>query len=93
MWNEWVLDATMGIHNGVACFVPIEKDGTLVTGMNMVGYCPGKLVGVWHRDGPAAVELWIFAHPDWRKYGNVGAGVEPSASAAMTAGTKLIDEL
>ena len=69
IWQEWVLDATMGIRDGNACFVPIDSDGGVVFGMNMIGHCPGKLVGVIHCDGQEAVEKWIAENPDWQKYG------------------------
>ena len=82
MFEEWVLDATMGVQDGMACFVPIEKDGSLVLGMNMIGRCPGKLVGVVHLDGQEAVERWIAENPDWIKYAN------PTGQTRSTDGGK-----
>ena len=85
MWKEWVLDATMGVKDGMACFVPIENDGSLVLGMNMIGSCPGMLVGAVHLDGQEAVERWIAENPDWIKYANPTGQPPPRSGGGSVA--------
>jgi len=63
--KEWVLDAS-SVTDELAVFMPIEKDGTIIAGMNIGSdRCPGKLVGVVHPDGQEALEKWVQEHPDW----------------------------
>ena len=46
--NEWVLDVTLSYP----CFCPYDsKSGDIITGINHIGACPGKCVGVVHLDG------------------------------------------
>ena len=68
-WKEWLLDATLGVRDGLACFVPYESDtNEIVVGMNMLSSrAPGRLVGVIHADGQAAVDAWCAQHPDWHE--------------------------
>ena len=62
VWENWVLDATMGCRDGTFCFCPVEgdvagDDWQLVTGMNFISDCPpGKVVAVVHEDGQEAVD-------------------------------------
>jgi hypothetical protein len=63
IWNECVIDASMGCKDGVFCFCPIEGDitgeFTIVTGMNYISKAPHgsmRLVGIVHPDGNEAVE-------------------------------------
>lgn len=63
MWNECVIDASMGCRDGLFTFCPIEGDlageFTVVTGMNYIGKAPHgtmKLVGIVHPDGQDAVD-------------------------------------
>lgn len=66
MWTEYVIDATMGVRNGLLCFCPVERgpDGEIdnvVTGMSYLSDGPphdGKLIAVIHKDGRPAVEEW-----------------------------------
>ena len=61
-WNECVIDATMGVRNGLFTFCPIEGDINgdyqIVTGMNFVGAPPSnmKVVAIVHEDGQGAVD-------------------------------------
>jgi hypothetical protein len=67
MWKNWVLDVT-STFGGEYCFVPIEDDGTLVVGLNVISdECPGKLVGAVHAGGQEEVENWCAEHPEWSK--------------------------
>ena len=63
MWNEYVLDATLGCQDGLFCFCPIEGDihgdYEVVVGLSFLsGMLPrnSKLVAVIHADGQEAVE-------------------------------------
>ena len=57
---EWVLDASMYAGNGVFCFCPIDQDGAVVTGMNVLAKkSPGPLAAVIHADGQEAAERWV----------------------------------
>lgn len=69
-WKNYVLDVSM-IHNDIPCWCPIEDDGGVVVGMNLIqSKCPGKMVGVFHPDGQEAVEEWCAANSEWRsKFG------------------------
>ena len=69
LWNECVIDASMGCINGMFCFCPIEGnitgEFTLITGMNYLGKAPHgsmKLVGIVHPDGNKAVERFCREH-------------------------------
>lgn len=72
MWNDWVIDATMDNGDGLLCFIPVEGIDTdnpvFVTGMNYLtdvkGFDKGKIRGVIHADGQAAVEKWCKEHPE-----------------------------
>jgi len=62
-WDRWVIDATMGCHDGLFTFCPIEGDiegeYTVITGLNVVSSAPpkwGKVVAIVHADGQEAVE-------------------------------------
>lgn len=67
--SKWVIDATMGIHDGMFCFCPIEfgangEVSAIVTGMNFIGGEPprGKCIGVIHEDGQDAVDAFCAEH-------------------------------
>jgi hypothetical protein len=61
--REWVLDATLYSGDGMCCFCPIEPDGTVVTGVNVLSRkSPGPLVAVIHADGQEAAERWVAAN-------------------------------
>lgn len=69
---QWVLDASMGIHEGTGVFCPVEGDiygdnWTVVTGLNYLGTKPphGRFVGVVHEDGQEAVERFCEEHADF----------------------------
>lgn len=62
-WDKYVIDASMGVRDGLFCFCPIEGDieceFTIITGFNCIDEDPprGKeLVAIWHEDGQEAVE-------------------------------------
>lgn len=64
--KECVLDASMGIRDGLFCFCPIEGDitgdFTVITGLNYLSSrIPEtyKLVAIIHEDGQEAVERFI----------------------------------
>ncbi len=58
MWKNWVLDVTNGCESPLFC--PIEDDGTIVIGMNILSNkCPGKLVGIFHTSGVALAQQWM----------------------------------
>jgi hypothetical protein len=62
MFDKWVLDATLSNAEAL-CYIPIENDKTLVTGMNFITgpRClpkEGKVVGVVHLDGQEACDKW-----------------------------------
>jgi len=63
MWEEYVIDATMGVMDETFCYCPIEGEFpnkfSVVTGMNYLSFEPphnAKLVGIVHQDGTEAVE-------------------------------------
>ena len=63
MWEQYILDATMGCQGGLFCFCPIEGDihgdYSIVFGMNMLSSePPGKLVAIIHAEGQEAVEAF-----------------------------------
>lgn len=65
MWNNWILDATMGYP---FCFCPIEGDldgeFSVVTGMNMLGSPPqgAKIVAILHEGGQGAADEFYDLH-------------------------------
>ena len=64
-WDQWVMDATLNDGESPYLFCPIQSDGTIVTGMNVVtDKPPGRFVGIVHADGQEAVEAWCEAHPE-----------------------------
>lgn len=63
MWEQYILDATMGCQDGLFCFCPIEGDihgdYSIVLGMNILSSePPGKLVAIIHEGGQEAVEAF-----------------------------------
>ncbi len=71
MKDVWVLDATMGVRDGLFCFCPAEAYETedtfeitgIVTGMNMLSDTPpGRLIAIVHEDGQQAVERFAEQH-------------------------------
>lgn len=68
LWPEWVLDVTFSPRLP-PCFCPYEADhDRVVVGMSYLGdKPPGKIVGVFHSDGPEACEAWINDNKDWRE--------------------------
>ena len=71
LFDNWVLDVT-NFNPDMPCYVPIEKNGDIVLGMNYLsGKCPGKLIGVVHLHGQKVADDWCDKHPDWHeKYSN-----------------------
>jgi hypothetical protein len=71
-WQQWIVDATMGVRGGLFCMCPVETDGdgqitAVITGMNMLSPSPpphGKLIAVVHEDGQEAVEAFCAEHHD-----------------------------
>lgn len=66
MWDNWVIDATMGCP---FCFCPIEGDidgeFSVVIGMNVLGAPPsGKIVAVVHEDGQEAADAFYEEHKE-----------------------------
>lgn len=63
----WVLDASMGIRDGLACFCPIEGDFpdgeySIVVGMNFISDRPPRgerCVAVVHEDGNEAAARFV----------------------------------
>lgn len=70
MWTECVIDASMGVRDGLFTFCPIEGDVNgefqVVTGMNFLGSHPQgmKLVAITHPDGQKAVERFCDKYQD-----------------------------
>jgi hypothetical protein len=68
-WTQCVIDASLS-RDGLFCFCPIEgdidKDFSVVTGMNFLGSKPDdmKLVAVIHPDGQEAAEKFCN---QWRE--------------------------
>ena len=75
-WPNWVMDVTH--EKPPFCFCPIEDDGSIVLGMNLIAdRCPGELVGIFHEGGQDDVENWEKKHPTWhKKYRRVNEGVK-----------------
>lgn len=66
MWDNWVLNVTSGTEP--PCFCPIQDDGRVVFGMNMIAdRCTKNLVGVVHLDGQDAAEKWVSRNMDWKE--------------------------
>lgn len=69
--TQWVLDATMGVRDGMGVFCPIEgdfpDDFTVITGLNYIGLKPphGVLVAVVHDEGQEAVEAFCEAEAEF----------------------------
>ena len=66
MWDNWVIDATMGYP---LCFCPLDGDldgeFQIVTGMNLIGIPPkGKVVALVHEDGQEAADAFYQEHKD-----------------------------
>jgi hypothetical protein len=67
MFDEWIIDATMGVRDGMFCLVPVRRgpDGEIeeiVTGMNFLSCFPpndGRVVGVFHEDGQEAANHFV----------------------------------
>lgn len=62
--NEtFVLDVTLS----EPAWCPYDEDtGTVTIGLSILSEkCPGDAIGVYHEDGPDAVEAWLVANPDW----------------------------
>jgi hypothetical protein len=69
MFDECVIDASMGVSGGMLCFCPIERgpDGeisNIIIGMNFVGAPPrgSRVVAVVHENGQEAVEAFCAEH-------------------------------
>lgn len=70
-FRECVIDASMGVRDGMLCFCPIERnsDGeitSVVTGLTFLG-TPGrdwKVVAVVHEGGQGAVEEFCEQHKE-----------------------------
>lgn len=67
--NNYVIDATFGMQDGMFCFCPIdgdpEGDFEIVSGLNYIAPTPppeARLVAVVHREGQAAVEEFMVTH-------------------------------
>jgi hypothetical protein len=67
MWENWVIDATMGYP---LCFCPVEGDFpdgnySIVVGMNLIGSPPkGKVVAMIHEGGQEAADVFYAEHKD-----------------------------
>jgi len=69
MFDECVIDATMGVRGGMLCFCPVERneDGeitSVIVGANFLGSPPpgARVVGVVHEAGQDAVEEFCREH-------------------------------
>ena len=63
MEKQWVIDASMGVRDGMFCFCPVEGDVegefSVVIGLTLISDTlpdGGRLAAIWHPDGQAAVE-------------------------------------
>lgn len=70
-WDKYVIDATMGVRDGMFAFCPIEGDMsgdfTVVTGYTFMGDDPPEgavVVAVVHEDGQEAVERFFEENAD-----------------------------
>jgi len=55
--SEWVYDISLN------CWVGY-RSGDILLGMNVIGDCPGTVVGIIHPGGQEAVDKWVDEHPD-----------------------------
>ena len=70
MTDLYVLDASMGLRDGLACFCPVELDAdgniaSVIVGMNYLSDAPpagGKLIAIVHDEGQDAVEAFCSAN-------------------------------
>jgi hypothetical protein len=67
LYKEWVIDASMDTPPGTFCFIPVKGIDTenpiFITGMNLISdKPPGRLRGIIHEDGQAAVGAFMEAH-------------------------------
>lgn len=63
--DEWVLDVTN--EPDVFYFCPIDKDGTVISGMIHVSdRAPGVLVGVVSFNGQKHADRWVEENPSWK---------------------------
>ena len=64
MNDHWVIDATMG-YPFCCCPVELDEEGgikSVVTGLNLIGSPPGRIIAVIHADGDEACEAFCEAH-------------------------------
>jgi len=59
-WDKYVLDVTLDPPR----FCP-RADGVVWVVYRFVK-CPGKWVGLVHRDGQGAIDKWTEQNPNWR---------------------------
>ena len=65
IWDNWVIDVT---RHPEICFYPQEPDGSIVVSMVFVDdRCPGKLVGVYHKEGKVSADIWCRNNPSWHE--------------------------
>jgi hypothetical protein len=88
MFNECVIDASMGVRAGMLCFCPVERGPTgeienIVTGATFLGSPPAgaRVVAVVHEGGQDAVEAFCAEHKAlidgvFRAVGNADAAKE-----------------
>lgn len=95
MWNECVIDATMGAHGGLLCFCPVERgpDGeidNIVIGANFIGSPPVgcRIVGVVHEDGQEAVEAFYEVHKGIIDEALAAQGIEARSAETERLGPK-----
>jgi len=69
IFDECVIDASMGVRGGMLCFCPVERnsDGeitSVIVGANFLGAPPvgSKVVAVVHEGGQEAVEEFCREH-------------------------------
>jgi hypothetical protein len=69
-YDNYVIDATMGVRNGMFCFCPVELNNKgeitrVITGLTYLGTVPkGKIVAIVHEDGQGAVEAFCSQFED-----------------------------
>lgn len=62
--SDWVLDVTSWDERGIRVFCPYEN-GAVITGLAWITDRPdGRIVGIFHEDGPEAAEAWCDEHPN-----------------------------
>ena len=71
MWDDYVVDATMGCRNGLLIVNPVETNEmgeitSVIFGANYIGFIPdgGRLVGVIHENGNDAAEVFASEYED-----------------------------